>query len=125
MTCSDGDLPGFGRGAAHPRSYGTFPRKLRVYALERGLLSLARALESMTGQPARVLGVADRGVMRPGAFADVVVFDPRRLRDTATYERPHALAEGMVHVFVNGVAAISAGEVTGQRAGRVLRRDRN
>jgi N-acyl-D-amino-acid deacylase len=118
MTGSDG----FGVAEPHPRSYGTFTRKLQTYALERKVISLARALHSMTGQPAEVLGLRDRGVLRPGAFADVVVFDPARLRERATYAQPRAWAEGMVHVFVNGQHAFADGKPTAGRAGRVLSR---
>lgn len=123
MTASDGDLPEFGATSAHPRSYGTFPRKLRRYAMELGVVSLERAVHSMTGQPAAVLGVRDRGVLRPGAFADLVVLDPRAIRDPSTYEHPHAYAEGAVWVVVNGAVAFAHGAPTPVRAGRLLRRD--
>lgn len=116
MTASDGF------GDAHPRGHGTFPRKLKVFALERKIISFERALHSMTGQPAEVLGLADRGFLRVGAFADVVAFDSKKLRDRATYEQPQLLSEGMVHVFVNGRAALADGKFTGERAGRVLTR---
>jgi N-acyl-D-aspartate/D-glutamate deacylase len=122
MTASDGDLVAFGEGSAHPRSYGTFPRKLRVFALDRGVVSLERAIQSMTGMPAAVFHVRDRGELRVGALADVVVFDPATLRETATYAKPHALAEGMRFVFVNGQAALADGKATAARAGRVLSR---
>ncbi|MBM3852937.1 MAG: amidohydrolase family protein [Verrucomicrobia bacterium] len=118
MTGSDG----FGVAEPHPRSYGTFTRKLQTYALDRKVISLERALHSMTGQPAEVLGLRDRGVLRPGAFADVVVFDPARLRERATYAQPRAWSEGMVHVFVNGQHAFAEGKPAAVRAGRVLSR---
>ncbi len=118
MTASDG----FGIAEPHPRSYGTFTRKLQTYALERGIITLERALNSMTGQPAEVLGIRDRGVLRAGAFADVVVFDPAKLRERATYARPRVWSEGMVHVFVNGRHALADSRPTGIRAGRVLSR---
>lgn len=121
MTGSDR----FGLAETHPRSYRAFARKLRVFALDRKIISLERAIESMSGQPAKVLHLRDRGVVRVGAFADLVVFDAAKLRDTATCAKPHALAEGMVHVFVNGRAAISNGEFTGIRAGRILSRASN
>ena len=117
MTASDGF------GDAHPRGHGTFPRKLKVFAMDRKIISLERAIHSMTGQPAEVLGLSDRGVLRVGAFADVVAFDPKTLRDRATYEQPQLLAEGMVHVFVNGRATIANGKFTGERPGRVLMRN--
>jgi len=122
MTCSDGDLERMGVGKPHPRSYGTFPRKIRVYVLERGVIDLATAVRSMTGLSATVFRLDDRGYLRPGAAADIVVFDLDRLRDTATYDDPHQLAEGMVHVLVNGEFAIESGQLTGELNGRVLSR---
>jgi len=123
MTASDGDLVPFGEGVPHPRSYGTFPRKLRRYVLDEPVVPLEQAIRSMTSLPARVYRMAARGELRPGAFADLVVFDLDRVRDKATYGEPHQLAEGMVHVLVNGRFAIRDGAFTGERAGRVLRRD--
>ena len=123
MTASDGDLVPFGEGVPHPRSYGTFPRKIRRYAVDEPVVTLEHAIRSMTSLPARVFRVPDRGELRPGAIADVVVFDLERVRDKATYTEPHQLAEGMVHVFVNGRPAIKDGTQTAERAGRVLRRD--
>jgi len=122
MTASDGDLVPMGRGMPHPRAYGTFPRKLRKYALDEGVVDLAAAVRSMTSLPALVYGVRDRGTLRAGAIADLVVFDAARLRDRATYTRPHQLAEGMVYVLVNGALAIDEGRVTAARGGRVLSR---
>jgi N-acyl-D-aspartate/D-glutamate deacylase len=105
----------------HPRAYGTFPRKLRRYALDEGWLDLAFALRSMTGLPARAFGIPGRGRLEPGAFADVVAFDPERLRDVATFERSGRHSEGIEYLLVNGVLAIDSGELTGERAGRALR----
>lgn len=124
MTASDGDLVPMGEGVPHPRVYGTFARKIRRYVVDEPVVRLEDAIRSMTSLPAQVFRLKDRGVLRPGAFADIVVFDLARVRDTATYDRPHQLAEGMVHVFVNGRAAMADGAVTPDRAGRVLRRDR-
>jgi N-acyl-D-aspartate/D-glutamate deacylase len=123
MTASDGDLVPFGEGVPHPRSYGTFPRKIRRYVVDDHVLALEDAVRSMTSLPARVFGLNDRGELRPGAHADIVVFDLANVRDRATYSQPHQLAEGMVHVFVNGRAAIANGKFTAERAGRILRRD--
>lgn len=122
MTCSDGDLVRLGEGVPHPRSYGTFPRKIRVYAVERGVIDLAAAIRSMTSLPATVFRLTDRGMLRPGAYADLVVFDLARLRDQATYQEPHQLSEGMVYVLVNGQLAVDGGRFTGGRHGRVLNR---
>jgi N-acyl-D-aspartate/D-glutamate deacylase len=121
MTASDGDLVPPGEGVPHPRSNGTFPRKLRRYAIEEPVVSLEHAIRSMTALPARVYRLADRGEVRAGAFADLVVFDLARVRDRATYSEPHRLAEGMLHVFVNGRAAIRDAAFTGERNARVLR----
>ncbi len=124
MTCSDGELVALGEGVPHPRSYGPFPRKLRRYVVEENVLPLERAIHSMTGLPAAVLRVRDRGAIRPGAAADVVIFDLAAVRDRATYDQPHQLSQGMRHVFVNGLAAIEDGLPTSVRGGRVLRRVR-
>jgi N-acyl-D-aspartate/D-glutamate deacylase len=122
MTASDGGLVEMGSGVPHPRSYGTFPRKLRTYAVERGIVTLEDAVRSMTSLPAAALRVRDRGELRTGAFADVVVFDLSRLREMATYQEPHQLAEGMVHVIVNGSIAIDGGAFADSLHGRVLSR---
>ncbi|MGH7477700.1 MAG: N-acyl-D-amino-acid deacylase family protein [Longimicrobiales bacterium] len=122
MTASDGDLGPMNVGVPHPRSYGTFPRKLREYAVEQRVVDLAAAVRSMTSLPALVYGLADRGVIRAGAVADLLVFDLERVDDPATFTAPHQLAEGMVHVLVNGRFAIDEGRPTGERNGRVLRR---
>jgi N-acyl-D-amino-acid deacylase len=124
MTCSDGQLVMSGDGVPHPRSYGPFPRKIRRYVVEENVLTLERAIHSMTGLTASVLRVRDRGVIRPGAFADLVIFDLAAVRDRATYERPHQLSEGMRHVFINGQFALRDEKVTATRAGRVLTRVR-
>ena len=122
MTASDGDLVPWMEGVPHPRSYGTFPRKIRQFVLEEGIVDLASAIRSMTGLPAQVLRITDRGVLRPGAYADVVVFDLALLNDPATFTEPHQLAEGMIEIFVNGEAAMSSGEITGTLAGRVIQK---
>lgn len=124
MTASDGDLVTWNEGVPHPRTYGAFARKIRLYTVEKGTVSLEHTIRSMTSLPAMVYGMPDRGVLRGGAAADVVVFDLARVRDKAEYTAPHQLAEGMVWVFVNGEAAIRDGEVTEVRAGRVLVRPR-
>lgn len=110
-----------GEGRPHPRSYGTFPRVLGEYVREQRTLSLPEAVHKMTGLPARRLGLRDRGVVRAGACADLVVFDPKRVVDRATYEDPHRYPEGIEHVLVNGRFVIKNGEHTGSLPGRVLR----
>lgn len=124
MTASDGDLVPWQEGVPHPRSYGTFPRKIRRYVVEEGVVTLEEAVRSMTSLPARVFRMPDRGLLEPGKVADVVVFDLARLRDTAEFTDPHQLAEGVVHLFVGGEAAILGGEFRDVRAGRVLRKGR-
>jgi N-acyl-D-aspartate/D-glutamate deacylase len=122
MTASDGGLTVMGQGMPHPRWYGTFPRKIRKYVLERRVIDLATAVRSMTSMSATVFGMTDRGVLRPGAIADIVVFELERLRDPATYQDPHQLCEGMVHVLVNGSFAIENERFADETHGRVLSR---
>jgi N-acyl-D-amino-acid deacylase len=123
MTSSDGALVPWMEGVPHPRSYGTFPRKIHKYVVEEGVVNLPTAIRSMTGLPAQVFRIADRGVLRVGAYADVAVFDLAALNDPASFTQPHQLAEGMVAVFVNGEAALSSGAVTGTLAGRVVHKN--
>lgn len=120
MTCTDGDLVRPGEGVPHPRGYGAFTRKIQQYVVQEGVLDLASAVRSMTYTPATVLRVADRGILRPGAYADILVFDPGRLRDVATYDDPHRLAEGVDWVVVNGRVAREDGSFTGALSGTVL-----
>lgn len=107
--------------ASHPRAYGTFPRVLRRYALETGLISLEEAVRKMTSLPAERIGLKDRGIVARGMRADIVVFDPKRVRDKATFEHSHAYPEGISHVLVNGALTIDRGKHTKERAGRILR----
>jgi dihydroorotase/N-acyl-D-amino-acid deacylase len=120
MIASDGEIPAFGVASPHPRSYGTFARVLAVYARERGLLSLPEAVQKMSAFPAQRLGLLDRGLVRPGMKADLVIFDPARVRDLATYEKPHQYAEGLTHVIVNGQSVYENGSMTSARPGAVL-----
>ena len=121
MTSSDGDLPTFGVGVPHPRSYGAFARKIAKYVFDDGVMTLEAAIRSMTGLPAEVMEMVDRGTIAEGRIADLVVFSGD-FRDQATFTEPHQLSTGVVHLFVNGTAAILDGEFTGARAGRVLAR---
>lgn len=122
MTCTDGGLVPMGEGVPHPRTYGAFPRKLRLYVGEEKVVGLEHAIRSMTSLPASVFRLEDRGVLRAGAVADLVVFDLARVRDVGTFEDPHHLAEGMDYVLVNGALAIDGGAPTGARSGSVLSR---
>ncbi|HSL21981.1 MAG TPA: D-aminoacylase [Vicinamibacterales bacterium] len=120
MVASDGEIPVFGRAAPHPRSYGTFARVLGRYVRERKLLRIEEAVRKMSSFPAQRLGLGDRGLLRPGLRADVVVFDPARVRDTATFEQPHQYAAGFTAVIVNGEVVFRDGKMTGARPGRIL-----
>lgn len=104
----------------HPRYYGTFPRKIRHYALERGALSLEDAVRSMTSLPAQILGLRDRGQLREGFAADVVVLDLENLRDKATFFEPHQYPEGVQHVLVNGQFVVENSRITGSLPGKVI-----
>ncbi len=121
-TASDGSSQLFGSNTVpHPRSYGCFARKIGHYSLAEGVLPVEKALRSASGLPADILKLKDRGYLRPGCYADVVVFDPAAYRDVATYDRPHQYAAGVRYLFVNGKAAIEEGKYTEALAGKVLR----
>ena len=124
MTSTDGDLVPMGRGKPHPRAYGAFPRKLRLYVRDRGVIDLPFAVRSMTSLPAQVFALKDRGQIRPGAYADILVFDPAKVNDAATYQDPHQLAEGMTHIVVNGVVVRENGRFNAELPGRVLSPER-
>lgn len=109
------------RGHPHPRSFGTFPRVLGVYVRQKGLLSLENAVRKMTSQNAAKIGLFDRGLLRPGMFADITVFDAERVIDRATYTEPFQYSEGIEHVIVNGQIVLDAGKHTGARPGKALR----
>ena len=122
MACSDGGLSPLGEGVPHPRDYGAFARRLAVFVRERKVVGLEFAIRSMTSLPASVFGIKDRGVIRPGAFADVVIFDPGAIRDSATYAAPQKLADGVSDVLVNGIPVRLDGQFTEASPGRVLRK---
>jgi N-acyl-D-amino-acid deacylase len=105
----------------HPRAYGTFSRVLGRYVREERLLSLEQAIHKLAALPAKNLGLRRRGTLEEGSFADVVVFDPSTVADTATFDDPHRFAVGMIHVFVNGEQVLRDGEHTGATPGRVVR----
>jgi N-acyl-D-amino-acid deacylase len=121
-TDADGMDPDSATGLlAHPRAYGNYPRLLGRYVRERGVLSLEEAIRKGTSAVANRLSIRDRGTLREGAWADVIVFDPSTVIDHATFENPHQLSVGIEHVFVNGVAVVRAGRHTGAKPGRALR----
>jgi N-acyl-D-aspartate/D-glutamate deacylase len=121
-TASDGRAALPGADKPHPRFYGTFPRKIGLYALGEQVISLEQAVRSASGLPADILRLSDRGYLRPGLAADVVVLNPARYIDTATFDEPHQYATGVDYVFVNGTPAVFDGHVTGALAGRALRK---
>jgi N-acyl-D-amino-acid deacylase len=115
MVASDGGI-----GSRHPRGAGTFPRVLGLYVREKKWLSLPEAVHKMTSLPAQRLGWKDRGLLREGAFADLVLFNPATVIDHSTFQKPFELPSGIEKVFVNGVLVWGAGKATGTRPGRVL-----
>ena len=122
FTASDsGSMPEQTK-AEHPRWTGTFARKLRVYAMDRGLLTLQQAILSMTSRPAEKFGLKGRGKIAAGYYADIAVIDPVQLRDISTYQTPYLYAQGVHHVLVNGILELENGVFTGLRSGRALRR---
>jgi dihydroorotase/N-acyl-D-amino-acid deacylase len=117
-TAPDGLL---GQEHPHPRAYGTFPRILRKYVREEHALTLEDAIRKFTALPAQRMRFTDRGVLKQGMWADIVIFDPATIRDVATFEQPNQLSQGMEYVLVNGVPVIAAGKMTGTLPGKVLR----
>lgn len=110
-----------GQEHPHPRAYGTFPRILRKYVREEHLLTLEDAIRKFTALPAQRMRFTERGVLKVGMAADIVIFDPATIRDTATYEQPNQFSRGMEYVLVNGIPVIAEGKMTGARPGQVLR----
>jgi N-acyl-D-amino-acid deacylase len=120
-TASDGAAQNKTAGVPHPRSFGCFPRKVGRYAIDDKVLPVEQAIRSASGLPAGILKLPERGYLKAGYFADVVVFDPETFRDAATYDEPHQPAKGVRYLYVNGVLAVKDGEYTGALAGKVLR----
>ncbi len=110
-----------GQEHPHPRAYGTFPRILRKYVREEKALTLEDAIRKFSALPAQRLRLADRGVLKSGMWADIVIFDPATVRDLATFDNPNQLSEGMEYVLVNGKPVIDRGKMTGALPGKVLR----
>jgi len=117
---SDASVIGFGEGVPHPRGYGNNARVMGTYVRGRGVISLEEAVRKMTSLPAGHFRFANRGTIRAGYAADLVVFDPAKVGDTATFESPHAYASGIPYVLVNGVAVVKDGAPTDARPGHVL-----
>jgi N-acyl-D-aspartate/D-glutamate deacylase len=106
--------------ATHARFYGSFTRKISHYVMERGAITLEHAIRAATTLPARIMGLTDRGAIREGMAADIVIFNPQTIRDTATFFEPHRHSEGIEHVFVNGVARVRNGRIVDALPGRAL-----
>ncbi|MFP5247210.1 MAG: amidohydrolase family protein, partial [Thermoanaerobaculia bacterium] len=107
--------------AVHPRAYGTFPRVLGHYARDEKLFPLEEAVRKMTSQAALRAHIFDRGVLRPGMKADILIFDPEKVRDVSTFEDPHHFSVGIDDVIVNGVPVLRGGKLTGALPGRTIR----
>jgi N-acyl-D-aspartate/D-glutamate deacylase len=118
MTGSDGS-------SGHPRKYGTFPKKLREYVFDKKLITLPFAIRASSALTAETFRIPERGLLKAGYFADVIVFDSQTVRDRATYEQPETLATGMKYVVVNGKISVDEGKYTGMLAGRALRKNQN
>jgi N-acyl-D-aspartate/D-glutamate deacylase len=121
MIETDGDPVGYGEGFPHPRSYGAFPRVLARYVRELKVLTLEEAIRKMTSAPAEQIGHRERGLIREGMYADIVVFNPGQIRDLATYTDPHRYATGVIHLLVNGVPVIRNSALTGEKPGHALK----
>ncbi len=111
----------FLKSSTHPRAYGNFARLLGKYVRDEQLIPLEEAIRKLTSQPANHLGIKQRGLLKPGYFADIVIFDPGSIRDHASFEKPHQYATGVQHVWVNGVHVLKDGEHTGAKPGRFVR----
>jgi N-acyl-D-amino-acid deacylase len=120
MIASDGDIPVFGQAAPHPRSYGTFARVLGRYVREKHVLTLEEAVRKMSSYPAERLKMWDRGLLRPGMKADLVIFDPTTVGDRSVFDKPHQYSVGFRDVMVNGKFALRDEKVTSERPGRVI-----
>jgi N-acyl-D-amino-acid deacylase len=121
IVASDGGVVEFGRGHPHPRSYGTNARVLAEFVRDSKLLTLEEAIRRMTSLPAVTFGFLDRGILRPGFVADLVLFDPARVQDLATFNDPHQYTEGFDYVFVNGEPVVADGKLTDARPGEFVR----
>lgn len=121
MTGSDGNIQFPDESFPHPRSYGTFPRKIRKYAIDNKWIPMKQAIRAATSLPAEVLGLPDRGSLKEGFAADIVIFDPEEISDKATFDTPHRYSEGVRYLLINGKPVIEEGRYNGQLAGKPLR----
>jgi len=106
---------------SHPRAWGSFPRVLGKYVRDEKLMSLEEAIRRFTSRPAARVGIADRGLLRPGFKADITIFNPATIRDASTFEDPTHYSQGIEHVFVNGKAVVASGKITAERPGEPIR----
>jgi dihydroorotase/N-acyl-D-amino-acid deacylase len=120
-TDAGGVNPEAATGLAHPRAYGNYPRILGKYVREEKVIPLEDAIRKMTSAVAARLSIRDRGLLREGMYADLVVFDPATVADKSTYEQPHQLSAGVINVLVNGIAVVRDSKVTGNKPGRIVR----
>ena len=121
MTASDGRLSQPGKGHPHPRAYGTFPRLLGYFVREKQVLQLEEAIHKITGLPAQRMGLQDRGLIKEGYYADIVIFDPQTVAAQSTFQDPHQYPTGINYVFVNGQKVVEGATYFDERAGEVLR----
>ncbi len=121
MIGSDGEIQVYGRGSPHPRSYGTFPRVIARYVRERKALTLEKAIQKMTSLPAEAFYLKDRGVLKPGRFADIAVFDPDKFQDESTFDQPHRYPSGLFFVIVNGQVVVRQGNIQPLFPGKIIR----
>jgi N-acyl-D-amino-acid deacylase len=123
--CSDGGSSApegvFLKSSTHPRAYGNFARLLGKYVRDEKVISLEEAVRKLTSLPADNLKIKKRGMLKPGFYADLAIFDPDKIQDNATFETPRKYSTGMVHVFVNGIQVLKDGEHTGAKPGRAVR----
>jgi len=121
MICTDGSAQAKGAGIVHPRNFGAFARVLGQYTRDEKICDLQDAIHKMTGLPAGKIGLKKRGILKKGNYADIVIFDPKTVNDTATYQNPKEYPTGISHIIINGKIAVENGEHTGALAGQVLR----
>jgi N-acyl-D-amino-acid deacylase len=121
MTSSDGNIEVPGNSAPHPRSYGAFPRKIRKYVFEDKIISMEQAIKAATSMPADMIGLKDRGYLKIGKVADIVVFNPGTIRDMATFAEPHQYSAGVEYLLINGNFVIDKGQYNGKLAGKPIR----
>ncbi len=121
MTSSDGMNVPFGMSMPHPRNYGAFTKKIRDFVLDKNVITMEFAIRAATSLPAEILGLEDRGWIKEGYAADILVFNPEKIRDKGTWQEPHQYSEGVEHLLINGKFAIDNGKYTGTLPGKPIR----